>query len=220
MDMIEDDNVDAGRQEIVEYGEPSPARTIPPQWRGAAIAVAAVALAGGAWFALRPSDALSRVALAVPAGSIESARANLARAGISSELRGGTLWVQASDAPRAALASIEVRGDPASTATLEAHSASAAAGALLSPASTSLRSASRSTSLSCHAEAATRTPPAAGVALEIAISSNRISSHCISSTLASRSTPSDGPRGVTIGVTIGESTMSSLLCKERRGEAG
>ena len=35
MDMIEDDNVDAGRQEIVEYGSPAPVRSIPPQWRGA-----------------------------------------------------------------------------------------------------------------------------------------------------------------------------------------
>ena len=104
--MIEDDNVDAGRQEIVEYGEPAPPRSIPPQWRGAAIAVAAVALAGGAWFALRPSDAPSRVALAVPSGSIDTARANLARAGIACEFRGVALWVQGSDMQRAADAAI------------------------------------------------------------------------------------------------------------------
>ena len=102
MDMIEDDHIDAGRQEIVEYGEPAPARSIPPQWRGAGLAVALVALAGGAWFALRPSDPASRVALAVPTGSLDEARSNLARAGISCELRGGALWVHASDAPRAA----------------------------------------------------------------------------------------------------------------------
>ena len=122
MDMIEDDNVDAGRQEIVEYGEPAPARSIPPQWRGAAIAVAAVALAGGAWFALRPSDAPARVALAVPSGSVEAARANLARAGIACEVRGGALWVQAADAPRAADAAMPRPSGNAVAAALEDES--------------------------------------------------------------------------------------------------
>ena len=122
MDMIEDDNVDAGRQEIVEYGAPAPVRSIPPQWRGAALAVAAVALAGGAWIALRPAEAASRVALAIPAGSIESVRANLARAGIACEVRGGALWVQASDAPRAADAAMPRSSANAVAAALEDES--------------------------------------------------------------------------------------------------
>ena len=116
MDSIDDDAYDAGRHEIVEAGDASgvTGRSGMTPWsrmsvpeissRAAALAVAlaGVALVGAAFVAWRSGEPPARVALAVPEGGIDQARGALARAGIAAQFQDGSLWVDASDARRAA----------------------------------------------------------------------------------------------------------------------
>ena len=141
MDSIDDDAYDAGRHEIVEAGDasdglgrsgmtrvPGLARMqrafpeISSRSAALAVAVAGVALIGAAFVAWRSGEPPARVALAVPAGGIETARGALARAGISAHLQDGSLWVDAQDARRAAEAAVPKSSANAVASALEDES--------------------------------------------------------------------------------------------------
>ena len=102
MELIEDQHDADARHELAEVDGAADGAS-PSRRRWALVAVAAAAVAGGAslWLWASHPAADSPVALAVPAGSLEAARASLRDSGIGFEFRGGAIWVSSRDAARA-----------------------------------------------------------------------------------------------------------------------
>lgn len=102
MELIEDQHDADVRHELAEVDDAA-APSASGRRRWMFIAAAAAAVAGGAalWVSVSRAPGAAPVALAVPAGSLEAARAALRASGIAFEFRGGSLWVSPADAARA-----------------------------------------------------------------------------------------------------------------------